>query len=328
MTQKTERYAILLSRYFEDKGSLDMKELTLREIELWNEFKITLPPNKRSSNDYRLYRNEFEFDIGGNDGAMRNRFTLLSLGEVADAIWDRLITKRMTVSAAVRIVDEAKRFARKHHKELWETLPLALHAYEELKHTAVYEGVPVRRGKFSIRPPQEVKTVPAQSPTAPSIKVKTVDLDGEFWARISKDLHSLILSKLDANHILNGEATMARFTTELKILVSDVRDKLRRQYAGQERSRKANRLPQYKIQAACEYLMVPYPPADTPVNLTLAYRRRKELLIQYHPDPNESKGDSPEKSVAKRLLFERTMDAYETLETYNSQLPTGNNGEI
>lgn len=301
-----------LQKFREDKPSLNEKQIAEREEALWRQLLLESPPSPSGVDRTRALTVEFAKALGEVQFAIRNRRTILMLGDLAEPLWARILDKKMLVSTAVRIIRDAKVIGMENRLSMREAITAALEEYDSLPFFVLVDGVPVRRNTTSRT---DVDVEEKVSRVVPSGTAKSDDY--LMWQKIQADLTSYIEKKVGGAHGLTGSTIVKEFIVGVKVLIHETQNKIKRAAELQRESAKARRIPRHAVVAACNTLKMDHPGVGQPVNLDLAKRQKKILARLYHPDAHGG-------SDRTRLLYEEALAAYDLLEEYNEQLePNG-----
>ena len=305
-------FAEALQKFQEDKPSLNEKQIAEREESLWRQLLLESPPAAPGVDRTRAITVEFAKALGEVQYDIRNRRTILMLGDLADTLWERILNKQMLVSTAVRIIRDAKVIGMENRLSMREAIAAALEEYDSLPFFILVEGVPVRRNTTSRTgvdvEEKETRVVPPGSAKSD---------DYLMWQKIQADLTAYIEKKVGGMQGLTGTTIVKEFVVGMKVLIHETQNKIKRAAELQMESAKARRIPRHAVVGACNTLKMDHPGVGQPVNLDLAKRQKKILARLYHPDAHGG-------SDRTRLLYEEALAAFDLLEKYNEQLePNG-----
>lgn len=217
----------------------------------------------------RMRKTEFFRGIGGEAGAKsEHRSVILRAGEGAEALWDAVKDKRLSIRAAASVLRDAKRSSRSSQRPLAECLA------EQLKLSAATGAMRVSR-------------------------------NGPPWAQqILDDIGQIAQAYIDRE--LPGTEPWEKRVI-VKELIDDVRSMMQTFSAKVRVRRKAILMPKpHELRRACEWLKIPVPNNDAPLDYQATRKQYRLLLAQHHPDRN--------KSARSVEIYRAICEAMETIE--------------
>jgi hypothetical protein len=290
----------LVELYKRDAHALSQLELAKREKEIWSKIREQKLQGTRTRPEI------LSILLGGTTYQIGNRQYVLAGGAVADVLWKRIDQKTLTLSAARKILLEAKRAAHSSGEPVDAVMARVLKRYDELPFTMQRsDGTVYRRAKF-----KTVKKNVIKNRLSTKQLLRESANDESVWAIIRREMNEFLASKIkNSGSILIDEITR-EFEIALRQLIGEFRHKVRSAEAVDKSWLTTTSISQEEMESACAILKIDPPLDGGPVDLHVANQMKKRLARAYHPDVH---------GETTREQFEAVLRAYDVLEEYNGQ---------
>lgn len=244
-----------------------------------------------------------------HDMAQRSR--LLSRGEAAEPLWDR-VQGEMTFGTALDLILRADRLAAQTGITDVQAVIDVLDEYDRRpnKHIlgngkAVRKGTPRPRGKRASQP----EAPPPEPVPEPEMSVPALDTGDDFWVGLNKALVQYARERADGKVTPEIEDLLKDFEGELKTAFNSFRSRLQNAL-----SRGKKRITLQEVEEACELLGADPPrPGEWP-DMDTIKKNYRNLIKVYHPDS----GNPEQKDV-----YTRIVQSYALIQDYIKQISVG-----
>ncbi len=144
------------------------------------------------------------------------------------------------------------------------------------------------------------------------------DPDGNrvFWSKLREDIARFISPKLEGVDPIIGEKLWRDFELGLKGYLDEFGVKVSRALSSEKELAGGTKMISHSsVQNACKVLNITAPRPGKPVDLALAKKQKKRMVVLYHPD----KGNP-----ATRPMYEQVIEAFIVIEQYAEQFSAPN----
>lgn len=274
MATNQKKLNSLMDEYLRTKDSLNEKELALLEYTLWEAAKETFdgPAPERQ----RWFRERF----GGHNHSYDQRSRVLSFGDWADPLWERVLHQNMAVATATKLGQKAKTLSEDKGLSNTEALSMVFEDYEHSGYLVTNaNGKKYRRTrpKARVRKPQKNLT---------GFLDFDVDNTRKFTTTMRAMVSQFIEGRLEGIAPSIKNELVTNFYYCLRILQEDLMRDIKRLRGVQKKLSEPEKPSFYRFKRACEVLGVSVPSPIKLPNLRNLKKRYWSRAARFHPDRN------------------------------------------